>query len=611
MTIEYIYDLETYRNVFTITIERDDVPFVWAFEISPRRNDARAICSFLTFVMQTDGRMVGFNNLGFDYPVIHELLRNPNSTAESLYAKAMSIIGSQDQEDRWAHQVYPGDRVIPQIDLFKIWHFDNKARATSLKAIAFAMRSEVIEELPFPVGSVLTNDQIDVLLRYNHRDVRVTKDFLRHTRPMIAFREELVKKYPGKDWINFNDTKIGKQYFIQELERQGVPCYDVGPAGRTPRQTPRPTIRLGECILPWIEFEQPELTRVLNWFKAQTITETKGVFKDVTATINGFTFVFGLGGIHGSVSNRVFEADEEWAIVDLDVTSMYPSVAIVNRFYPEHLGEKFCDIYSDLFTQRKQYPKKSSESATIKLGLNGVYGDSNNKFSPFLDPKYTMSVTLNGQMMLCKLAEMLVSRTSAELIQVNTDGVTIKVHRLDGGLVNDVRRDWEALTKLSLEEARYRRMFVADVNSYLAEYEDGSVKRKGRYEWDVEWHQDASAIIVAKVAEQVLLHDAPIRQTVERWPDIMDFMLRIKVPKSGHLQWGDAKVQNLSRYYVAKTGKHLTKWLPPMKGKTEWRSFGVEAGWDVQVCNDMADATEPVDFGYYVNEIEKLVLGMR
>jgi hypothetical protein len=611
MTIEYIYDLETYRNVFTITIERDDVPFVWAFEISPRRNDARAICSFLTFVMQTDGRMVGFNNLGFDYPVIHELLRNPNSTAESLYAKAMSIIGSQDQEDRWAHQVYPGDRVIPQIDLFKIWHFDNKARATSLKAIAFAMRSEVIEELPFPVGSVLTNDQIDVLLRYNHRDVRVTKDFLRHTRPMIAFREELVKKYPGKDWINFNDTKIGKQYFIQELERQGVPCYDVGPAGRTPRQTPRPTIRLGECILPWIEFEQPELTRVLNWFKAQTITETKGVFKDVTATINGFTFVFGLGGIHGSVSNRVFEAGSDLIIESIDVTSMYPSIAIANGFYPAHMGEKFCDIYADLLRQRKTYSKKSAESAMLKLALNGTYGASSDKFSPFYDPVFTMSITLQGQMMLAMLCERLMKVPTVEVIMSNTDGVEYTIHPDYVEAAKSVCSEWEKLTGLQLERARYRKMFIRDCNNYLAEYDNGSVKLKGCYDYDREWHQDASALIVAKVAEQVLLHDAPIRQTVEQWPDIMDFMLRIKVPKSGHLQWGDSKVQNLTRYYVSKTGKHLTKWLPPMKGKADWRSFGVEAGWDVQVCNDMADATEPVDFGYYVNEIEKLVLGMR
>ena len=42
-------------------------------------------------------------------------------------------------------------------------HFDNKARATSLKVLEFNMRSDSIEDLPFKVGATLTRDQVDVL----------------------------------------------------------------------------------------------------------------------------------------------------------------------------------------------------------------------------------------------------------------------------------------------------------------------------------------------------------------------------------------------------------------------------------------------------------------
>ena len=145
--------------------------------------------------------------------------------------------------------------------------------------------------------------------------------------------------------------------------------------GRTPRQTKRPVIALKDAILPWINFEQPEFNRVLDWLKAQSITETKGVFTDLTATVNGFTFVFGLGGIHGSVESEVIESDGEYVIVDLDVTSYYPNLAITNGFHPAHLGKEFVSIYKHLFEQRKQYPKKSADSAMLKLALNGVYGD--------------------------------------------------------------------------------------------------------------------------------------------------------------------------------------------------------------------------------------------
>lgn len=143
------------------------------------------------------------------------------------------------------------------------------------------------------------------------------------------------------------------------------------------------------------------------------------------------------------------------------------------------------------------------------------------------------------------------------------------------------------------------------------------IKRKGAYEWEVNWHQDAGGLVIPKVAEKVLLEDAPIRKTLEQWPDIMDFMLRVKVPRSSNLMMEYSgqqpqQLQNTTRYYIAKDGGHLFKWLPPLKGKTEWRKIGVESGWGVQVCNDIRDAGKlPIDFDYYVREVEKLCLGLR
>ena len=153
-------------------------------------------------------------------------------------------------------------------------------------------------------------------------------------------------------------------------------------------------------------------------------------------------------------------------------------------------------------------------------------------------------------------------------------------------------------------------MFVRDVNNYIGLFSDGTTKRKGAYEWKADWHQDAGALVVPKVAEKVLVENAPIRETVENWPDRMDFMLRTKVPRSSYLQWGAGRVQNVTRYYIAKGGQPLTKWMPPLKGKTEWRKIGVESGWNVQVCNDIADATLPIDYDYYVERVEKLCLGL-
>ena len=122
---------------------------------------------------------------------------------------------------------------------------------------------------------------------------------------------------------------------------------------------------------------------------------------------------------------------------------------------------------------------------------------------------------------------------------------------------------------------------------------------------------NATAPLIARALGRDPGAAAPIRETVEQWPEIMDFMLRTKVPRSSYLQWGEEQAQNVSRYYIAKGGKPLLKWMPPLAKKPGvWRQIGVESGWNVQVCNNVKDATLPVDFDYYVREVEKLCLSL-
>ena len=376
-----IYDIETYPNCFTLAAEHVDIPLRWSFEISQFRNDRVQLWSWLLWLKSIDAQMVGFNNVGFDYPVLHLFVQmQGHATYADLYQKAMQIIRSRNEDDKFSHMVYPSDRFVAQIDLFKIHHFDNKAKTTSLKALEFNMRLDSVEDLPFPVGTLLTHEQIKVLHEYNAHDVHATKGFYRETLPMIDFREQLSAKH-NKDFLNHNDTKIGSEIFQLALEANGVPCYEYGPDGRQPRQTQRPSIALADCIPRWVRFDHPDFQRILGHFRATTITETKGAFKDLTAYCGGLNFYFGTGGIHASVENEIFIADDQMMILDLDVTSMYPSIAIGQGYYPEHLGSTFIKVYDHLRQQRIGYKKGSPENAMLKLALNGVYGNSNSPFS--------------------------------------------------------------------------------------------------------------------------------------------------------------------------------------------------------------------------------------
>lgn len=618
MSDAYVHDIENYPNVFLFGAIHALTETPYIFEISHRRDDRQAFYLFTEYLREHRAEEVGYNNLGYDYPVQHSILNNiMYITNADIYKKGDSIINAGD-ENRFAHMLWEKDWIVPQLDLYKIHHFDNQAKRTSLKTLEFNMRMENIEDLPFTPGTYLTDSQIDTLRQYLIHDLKATLMFYKHSKKLIDFRRELSAKY-GRNFMNHNDTKIGKDYFIMELEKSGIQCFE--PGSRKPRQTHRPSIALNSVIFPYVHFEQPEFNRVLNWLRQQVITETKGVFTDLSADINGFSFDFGTGGIHGSIESQTIRSTENYVIIDLDVASFYPNLAISNELFPAHLGKQFCTIYKNVYDMRSSYPKGTPENAMLKLALNGVYGDSNNVYSPFYDPAYTMAITINGQLLLCMLAEELLKIPGLSMIQANTDGLTVYVPRVFTGQVEQVRHAWEKLTRLQLEEAIYDVMFIRDVNNYIAVYEGGKkVKRKGAYchSVDLGWHQNHSMQVVAKAAEAALVHNKDIRDFITSHEDIHDFMLVTKVPRNSKLLWGDKQVQNITRYYVSTDGAPLTKVMPPLAKSLKLnpdapeRRMSVCKGWLTTECNDMKRFNRAtLNYDFYIKEAEKLVAPLR
>src|SRR6185503_5460559 len=223
--------------------------------------------------------------------------------------------------------------------------------------------------------------------------------------------------------------------------------------------------------------------------------------------------------------------------VDADVTGLYPSIAIQNRMYPEHLGERFVEVYKTIPAERAKYPKGTPRNRGLKLAANGAYGNSNNEWSPLCDPQYTMQTTINGQLMLLMLAERLL-RLGVEIIQVNTDGITYAAPPHIVPFAAREEKIWQQETRLELEYANYRSFYCRDVNNYLAVKTDGEIKAKGAYyyprtqeEYNGWWHKDWSALCVQKAVEEQLVRGVPVEIGIRDNRDPFDFMLRYKTPR--------------------------------------------------------------------------------
>jgi len=485
-----VYDVECFSNLFMLTamsLNRDDCN-VW--EISDYRNDAAQLIQWFNWLQQTQTPMISYNGEHYDYPMIHMLMMSAGRASNAdLYAKSQAIIGSN---DRFGHTIWPRDRFAPQIDLLKLHHFDNQAKRQSLKGLQFNMRSPSVVDAPIPFDQPVRADQVDTVLHYNKHDVLETKRFAGYSADAIKFRLGLVDQF-GVECLSWNDTKIGEKMLEQRLGDDV--CYDRSSGRKERRQTIRDRIALRDIIFPYVQFQHPEFQRIHQFMLNQVLTpddietsavadfgggrkaqvsaiRTKGVFTDLHADVGGLRFHFGTGGVHASVEAQRFIATDEWLIRDIDVAALYPSLAIVNRLAPAHLGEAFVAEYAKIPAERKQHAKGTYMNAALKLAANGAWGKSNSMYSVFYDPQYAMTIPINGQLLICMLVEWLLTVPTISLVQCNTDGVTYRIHRDYLAAAQAIERQWQDYTGLTLEDAFYSRMWIRDVNNYLAEYID-------------------------------------------------------------------------------------------------------------------------------------------
>lgn len=255
------------------------------FAVTPYRNDSRALFMHLCSLRDDNIFQIGFNSIFFDYPILHYFMNmyyggvsDPEIIREQIHYKANDIIQNAER----FHSVRKP--LINQLDLFKINHYDNPAKRTSLKLLEFNMRMDNIMELPYAPDADLAQSEIDELIAYNTHDVEATKRFADKCAVALEFRFGLVEKF-GKKVLNYSDSKIGSEYMINELiDKMGYDrLYKIQNGKRVPIQTYyEDGFYVKDLLFDYIKFERPETQALLDFFKTLKLEGTKGMFAELT-----------------------------------------------------------------------------------------------------------------------------------------------------------------------------------------------------------------------------------------------------------------------------------------------------------------------------------------
>lgn len=607
----WIYDIEVFSNFHSCTFLNKNTKEIQQFVIHKSRDDFE---SYIRFLTERVSGLIGFNNLKFDYPIIHYILENkdyfiriPELIAEAIFHHTKIILKSEFSE-------IPSWKVkIPQLDLYRINHFDNKAKRTSLKAVEIAINLENVDDIPFEFEHEVQNNEIQRILDYNLNDVIATYEFYKLNLDEIEVRKQLSKDY-RIDLLNANEPKIGSEIFAKLLsEEMGVSIRDL-----KKMRTYRHNISLNECILPYIKFSSKEFNELLEKYKSKNIIETKKSLEE-SVIYKGFQYDFGLGGLHGCIKPGVYIPNNTEIIHDIDVASFYPNIAISNKFKPKHLGESFITIYKRIYDERRMSPKGSAKNGGLKQALTAVFGKSNDLFSFFYDPMFTMQITVNGQLLLSMLAEEIVNSIDCTMIQANTDGLTIKYNKEYKEDIEKVMQWWQNLTGLVLESNYYNLMAIRDVNNYIARDIKEKVKYKGAFEiipmlnGKITYHKDMSMKIVPIALSEYFLKGIPIRETIINHNNIFDFCKRFRTTEGwiAETRYTDKELhpitkrqQKNTRYYISNQGSTL------MKVHKDGREANIEKGWLISVFNKFENKEikdYSINYQYYINECNKII----
>ena len=573
--IVYVYDIEVFQNIFHCSVKNTETNNIYKFEISERKNQLRELVKFFKQVdkyitwgdyyttninIPANVIFCGYNNLHYDNPIINYIIEyedklmqyNIPTICSSIFNLSKTITtSSEDNIDEWKHWKY-------QIwfDTFDILTmlYSNKLRV-GLKEIQVTMQYPNVQEFVCDWTKPLPLEDFDSMIDYNINDIESTSELLNRCKKdvdlRIAIEDEYGVRVLSKDGVNIGMKILTQKY----LEKTGLTWQDIKDL-----RSPMSVIPLKDVILPFIKYDSPILQRVLEDMKNQIVSPGRKGYEN-KFVFNNLRYSVGVGGIHSVNSPEIIIPRDDEMLIDIDVASLYPSMLIEYEFYPRHLGKEFLEVYKQIKDERIEAKHNGDKvkNETLKLALNGLSGNLQNEHNFCYSPFAVMQIRINGQLLLLMLAEKL-TQIGCRIVQANTDGLFVLLKKDAYSKVNSICREWEQLTKLTLEEDRFKAMYQYAINDYFAITEDNKVKEKGMFITAVKLGKGLTPKIIPKAVISFFKDGIPVEDTIKNCTDIRDFLMSEKTGKQWHVEYMNEEQQRTNRFYASTNGGYLWKW---------------------------------------------------
>lgn len=313
----WIYDWETSPNIAEVSFlsYNDDTCRTFIIDDDTGENDRSELVEFVKG--QT---LVGYNNLTFDDIVLNFVIRHADVTAKELSSLANRIITGQRQEGFNVYKEfapYIRSNLYNSIDLMRLL-FSKKLRV-GLKELQCSLQYENVQEFDCSFDKILTAEEKVRLVAYNINDCKATKLVLQKSMEALQLRRWMQKEY-GIDAFSMDSVNGGVKILEILYERIS------GDSSFKKKITRREWVKIKDIILPLVRFKTDAFNDVLKvyqnhiWYSSHFDQE---LFEDSKLMheplIGDFRFKFSLGGIHGYTQPGIWESNDEYEVMSVDV----------------------------------------------------------------------------------------------------------------------------------------------------------------------------------------------------------------------------------------------------------------------------------------------------
>ena len=276
------------------------------------------------------------------------------------------------------------------------------------------------------------------------------------------------------------------------------------------------------------------------------------------------------------------------------------------------------------------YTKADGLKIVINSGLFGKLGDEN---SFLFDLKAMYEVTINNQLYLMMLIEMLYY-AGIDNISANTDGIISKVPVDMKDTFYRVCEEWEKITKFNLEYNTYEKYVCHSVNNYIGiskgysnsnkdnDAKASYIKEKGLFITNTQIDKGYKHPITSKALLAYYTDGVSIEDTIYNSNDIYDFCISIKtgadfIKEYHYVKDGEVKIEILPknvRYYISNRGGMIMKrYTTPFKdAKGTIREYiSLHSKRYSTIFNDYFEVDNfkdyNIDYSYYIGECYKII----